>query len=209
MADFKRATLRKIFEDAGLEIPPKDVLGQICDLHTSGLDELGDTISELNNRLTAAERERDAMKDGGGGDWKEKYDSLKNEYDGYRSQIDAEKTKTAKESAYRELLTTTGISPKYINTVIRADESVIDGLELADGKIKDAEMLANAVKTNWGDFIAETAELTAAAEKPPSNNGGSAMTKDQIYKRENGRYVLSAAERQAELAKQLEQGDID
>lgn len=61
MAEFNRATLRKVFEDAGMEIPPKDVLGQICDLHTAKTDEMKDTVKELTKRAEKAEQERDAL----------------------------------------------------------------------------------------------------------------------------------------------------
>ena len=53
MAEFDRAALRKIFEGAEIEVP-KDVLGQICDLHTSSMDGLPETIKELKGKLKVA-----------------------------------------------------------------------------------------------------------------------------------------------------------
>ena len=43
MANFDRKSLRKIFESAEIEVP-KDVLGQICDLHTSSNEDLTENV---------------------------------------------------------------------------------------------------------------------------------------------------------------------
>ena len=50
MADFDRKSLRKIFADAEIDVP-KDVLGQICSLHTDSLDGLNDTVKDLKMTL--------------------------------------------------------------------------------------------------------------------------------------------------------------
>ena len=55
-----------------------------------------------------------------------------------------------------------------------------------------------------------TTTTGAKTSTSPANNGtGTGKTKEEIYKMENGRYVLSASERQAELAKlyQHEKGE--
>ena len=203
MAEFDRKTLRKIFEDAEIEVP-KDVLGQICNLHTTSNEDLTETVKTLKADLAKAGRERDtykakAPKEGEETVSKEDYDTLKKEYDDYKADVDAKKTRTEKENAFRELLKSVGVSEKRLNAIIKVSD--IDGLELdKDGKIKNADKHTETVKTEWADFIETTTTKGASTATPPTNNGGTKMTKADIYaKDENGRYKLSTEERQKAL----------
>ena len=122
--------------------------------------------------------------------------------------ITAKNTRTEKENAFRELLKSVGVSEKRFNAISKVSD--IDGLELdKDGKIKNAEKHTETIKSEWADFIETTTTRGADTANPPDNNGKGVKTKEEIYKMENGRYVLSASERQAELAKlyQSEKGD--
>lgn len=212
MAEFDRKALRKIFEDAEIEVP-KDVLGQICNLHTTSNEDLTETVKTLKADLEKAERERDtykakAPKEGEETVLKSEYDELKKKYDDYKADVDAKKTRTEKENAFRELLKSVGVSEKRIGAIVKVSD--IDSLELDEnGKIKDADKHTETVKTEWADFIETTTTKGADTANPPANNGKGVKTKEEIYKMENGRYVLSASERQAELAKlyQSEKGD--
>ncbi len=212
MAEFDRKALRKIFEDAEIEVP-KDVLGQICNLHTTSNEDLTESVKTLKADLEKAERERDtykakAPKEGEETVLKEDYDKLKKEYEDYKADVNAKNTRSEKENAFRELLKSVGVSEKRLNAIIKVSD--IDGLELdKDGKIKDADKHTETVKTEWADFIETTTTQGANTANPPANTGKGAKSKEEIYKMENGRYVLSASERQAELAKlyQSEKGD--
>ena len=203
MAIFGKAKLREIFEQAEIEVS-KDVLNRICDLHTDSLDGLNDTVKDLKESLATAERERDdykakAPKDGVETVSKEDYDKLKREYDDYKADITAKNTRTEKENAFRELLKSAGVSEKRLNAIIKVSD--IDGLELdKDGKIKDADKHTETVKTEWADFIETTTTKGADTATPPTNNGGTKMTKADIYKKDDkGRYILSTEERQKAL----------
>lgn len=200
MAEFKRASLRKIFEDAGIEIPPKDVLGQICDLHTSGLDDINDTIKDLNEKLAKAEHERDAAKASSDKDLQKKYDDLTEEFNTYKADVEKKETYAAKEKAYRDLLKDANLSAKGIEKAVKYAEW--DNIELdADGKLKGANDHLKNVKEEWADYVSTTQTLTAGVENPPVNNGGAKLTKAEIYKKdEKGHYVMSASERQKALA---------
>lgn len=203
MAEFDRKTLRKIFEDAEIDVP-KDVLGQICNLHTTSNEELTEAVKTLKADLEKAERERDdfkakAPKDGVETVTKEEYDTLKREYSDFKTSIEAEKAHNAKETAYRDLLKAAGVADKRISAVLKVTD--IDGIELdKDGKIKDAEKRADSIKAEWADFIETTSEKGASTANPPKNDGGAKLTKADIYKKDNnGRYVLSTTERQKAL----------
>lgn len=212
MADFDRKSLRKIFADAEIEVP-KDVLGQICSLHTDSLDGLNDTVKDLKKDLEEAERECDTYKakvpkEGEETVLKSDYDKLQKDFDDYKADVTTKETKRTKEHAVRELLKGAGVSEKRLDAVLKVTN--LDDFELdKDGKIKDADKHTETVKTEWADFIETTTEKGANTANPPANGGNGVKTKEEIYKMENGRYVLSATERQAELAKlyQSEKGD--
>lgn len=207
MAEFTRKELKAIFEAAEIDVP-KDVLGQICTLHTDSLDGLSETVKNLRTSLETAERERDtykakAPKDGEETVLKSDYDKLSKDFEDYKESQTAKETRQAKERAIRELYKAAGISEKRLDLVVKVTD--IDAVELdKDGKIKDAEERTKTAKTEWADFIETTHERGANTATPPANGGKTAKTKAEIYKMENGRYVLSASERQAALKKLYE-----
>ena len=190
MADFDRKSLRKIFEDAEFEVP-KDVLGQICNLHTTSNEDLTESVKTLKADLEKAERERDtykakAPKEGEETVSKEDYDKLKKEYDDYKADITAKTTRTEKENAFRELLKSAGVSEKRLNAIIKVSD--IDGLELdKDGKIKNADKHTESIKTEWAEFIETTTTRGANTANPPANSGkGTGKTKEEILAIKDG-----------------------
>ena len=208
MAEFDRAALRKIFEGAEIEVP-KDVLGQICDLHTSSMDGLPETIKELKGKLKVAEQERDAAKakvpaDGEETISKAEYDKLKGEFDKYKTDVQEKETHNKKVEAYRAILKDANLSEKGIEKAVKYADW--DKIELdADGKLKGANDHIKAVREEWAEYVTTTTTTGAKTSTPPANNGGAKLTKAEIYARdENGRYKLSTAERQKALAENPE-----
>ena len=202
MAEFDRAALRKIFEGAEIEVP-KDVLGQICDLHTSSMDGLPETIKELKGKLKVAEQERDAAKakvpaDGEETISKAEYDKLKGEFDKYKTDVQAKETKAAKEAAYRAILKDANLSEKGIEKAVKYAEW--DKIELGeDGKLKDANDHIKAVREEWAEYVTTTTTTGAKTSTPPANNGGkTGKTKEEIMA------IRDPAVRQAEIAKNPE-----
>lgn len=135
--------------------------------------------------------------------WKTKYEALKSEFNDYKGEQTKKDARAAKEKAYRELLKTAGVSEKRFDAILKVSD--VDSVELDDnGAIKDADKLTEFVKKEWADFIVTTTTKTAGVETPPANNGGTKLTREQIYKKdEHGRYVLSTAERQKAIAETL------
>ena len=202
MADFDRAALRKIFEGAEIEVP-KDVLGQICDLHTSSMDGLPETIKELKGKLKAAEQERDAVKakvpvDGEETISKAEYEKLKGEFDKYKNDVQAKETKAAKEAAYRAILKDANLSEKGIEKAVKYADW--DKIELGeDGKLKGANDHIKAVREEWAEYVTTTTTTGAKTSTPPANNGGkTGKTKEEIMA------IRDPAVRQAEIAKNPE-----
>ena len=198
MAEFNRATLRKVFEDAGMEIPPKDVLGQICDLHTAKTDEMKDTVKELTKRAEKAEQERDELKAQGNDGYKEKYDKEHSDFEKFKAEIAAEKAQASKEKAYRAMLKDV-LSEKGVEKAVKyADWSKIELDE--KGELKNASEHVKAVKEEWSEHVSNSVVHNAPVPNPPINTGGTAKTKADIYaKDDKGRYILSTEERQRAL----------
>ena len=173
MAEFDRAALRKIFEGAEIEVP-KDVLGQICDLHTSSMDGLPETIKELKGKLKVAEQERDAAKakvpaDGEETISKAEYDKLKGEFDTYKKDVEAKETHSKKVEAYKSILKDANLSEKGIEKAIKYAEW--DKIELGeDGKLKGANDHIKAVRDEWAEYVTTTTTTGAKTSTPPANN---------------------------------------
>lgn len=199
MAEFDRAALRKIFEGAEIEVP-KDVLGQICDLHTSSMDGLPETIKELKGKLKVAEQERDAAKakvPAGGEETisKAEYDKLKGEFDKYKTDVQAKETHNKKVEAYKAILKDANLSEKGIEKAIKyADWGKIE-LD-TDGKLKGANDHIKAVREEWAEYVTTTTTTGAKTSTPPANNGtGTGKTKEEIMAIKDG------SVRRAEMAK--------
>lgn len=198
MAEFTRKELKKIFEAAELDVP-KDVLGQICDLHTSSNEDLTDTVKNLRSDLEKTEQERDAFKakapkDGEATVLKSEFDKLQEDFDSYKNEVKNKESKAAKEAAIKELYKSIGISEKRIDTILKVTN--LEELELdKDGKIKNAESRKEAAKTEWADFIETETTRGAPTVTPPANVGGTAKTKEEILAIKDG------ALRRQEIAK--------
>lgn len=179
MAEFDRAALRKIFEGAEIEVP-KDVLGKICDLHASCMDDMPDMIKELKTKLKAAERERDeaiekAPKDGEETVTKAEYERLDNEYKAYKTDIEKRDTKAAKERAVRDYFSSKGILGKNLEIAMRGSHNEIDTIELDNGKIKDSSNLDSLLTDTFSALVGKT-ETKGAPEITPPVDGNSAPT---------------------------------
>lgn len=171
MAEFTRKALKEIFSAADIEVP-KDVLGQLCDLHTESIEDSGETIKDLKNKLKTAENERDkALKEVPDGETvsKKKYDDLKTEYDTYKTGIEEKEANAKKSTAVKELLKKAGISEKHLDSVMRVYQ--MDDIELDDkGKIKDAEDREKSIKADWADFIVAEKQKGADTPTPPGGD---------------------------------------
>ena len=186
MAEFDRAALRKIFEGAEIEVP-KDVLGQICDLHTSSMDGLPETIKELKGKLKVAEQERDAAKakvpvDGEETISKAEYDKLKDEFDKYKGDIEAKETKAKVNNAVRSYLESKSITGDNLDLAMMACESIIARAELDGDKLKDTTALDTLVGSKFKRLVTHTETKGANTANPPANNGNSGVTKEDFQK---------------------------
>lgn len=202
------ALTRKLLKGMGLTDEQVDT---IIEAHTDTVDGLKSDVSKYKTdaeKLSDVQKELDELKAKGDDGWKEKHDKLKGDFDTYKKDVEAKETHSKKVEAYKTILKDAGLSEKGVEKAIKYAEW--DKIELeTDGKLKGASDHIKSVKEEWAEYVTTTTTTGAKTSNPPANNGGSVKTKEEIYKMENGRYVLSASERQAELAKlyQHEKGD--
>lgn len=189
---------------------------QIIEAHTetvSGLKQqiadLGDDLAKAkesgtadSDRLKDVQKELDTLKEQVAADAKARegkdYDALKKEFDDYKADIQAKAVKSAKEKAFRDLLTDMKVSDKGVSLILKYQG--VNGIELdEDGKLKDAPALRKAVKEDWSDYISTVETKGAETKTPPgSGSGAGKMTKADIMK------IKDTSERQKAIAENPE-----
>ena len=203
-----KAQVREILSAAGVTSENmSEAVDKIIDGHLTSVNALREDIAKYKadaEKLPTVQKELDDMKANSNDDWKEKHDRLKDEFDKYKTDVQAKETKAAKEAAYRAILKDANLSEKGIEKAVKYAEW--DKIELGeDGKLKGANDHIKAVREEWAEYVTTTTTTGAKTSTPPANNGGAKLTKAEIYARdEHGRYKLSTAERQKALAENPE-----
>lgn len=150
-------------------------------------------IRRLNEEMQTAEDNAATAPD-----WKKRFEDEHAAFEQFKGDIEAEKTLTAKQDAYREMLKDSGIAAEYHEKVLKYAD--LDGVEL-DGKghIKSAAKLMQAIREEWPMFVETTQEgSTVNTPNPPGNGGSSKLTRDDIMK------IQDAGERQKAISENLE-----
>lgn len=197
---FTREFVRNIAKECEVELP-KEFINALMDEHITARD------AYAKEQVEAAEKNAPSAQTGDVKD-SDEYKNLKKSFDDYKAEVTAKETKAKKEAAYRAILKDANLTEKGIEKAIKyADWNKVE-LE-SDGKIKSASDLIKSAKEEWAEYVTTTTVTGAQTSNPPGGNVSPVKTKEEIYKMENGKYVLSASERQAELAKlyQNEQGE--
>ena len=148
------------------------------------MDALKDKMSEYKEKaeqFDAVNSELQELK-GKENPFEKQYNTLKNEFDQYKEQVQTEKTIANKKSLYKELLRDCGVSEKRLNSILKVTN--MDSVELnEDGSIKDADTLKETIQEEWSDFITQTKNVGADTEPPPANDGSKKFTsKEEIMK---------------------------
>lgn len=194
------ALTRKLLKGMGLTDEQMDT---IIEAHTDTVDGLKADVAKYKadaEQLPKVQRELDALKAAGDGGYQEKYEKVKKDFDDYKAEVSGKEAKAAKEKAVRAYYESKGITGKSLDIAIRGSGTEIESLEMDGDKIKDTSALDELVNGTFSGLVATTETRGANTSNPPANNNGSAMTKADIYKKDDhGRYIMSAAERQKAL----------
>lgn len=140
---FTREFIRNTAKESGVEIP-KELEDALIDEHLSARDAFAKGKVEAaleENKPDPAKNVKDTQE----------YKDLQKSFDDYKQEQARKEARAAKETAFRDLLKSAGVSEKRIDSVVKVSD--IDGLEIDDGKLKGADALMESVKTEWADFI--------------------------------------------------------
>ena len=189
-----KAQVREILSAAGVDSEHmSEAVSKIIDGHTASIEALREKVATLEKeagenaavaeKLEATEKELAGLKERVAAEAKERegkdYDKLKEEFDSYKAEQETKAARAAKESAFRELLKDAEIDSKYHDKIVKY--SKLDDIEFTkDGKIKDAKDRIKAVEEEWPEYKVTFGQKGADTVTPPTNNGGSGMTKEQI-----------------------------
>ena len=172
-----------------------DKIDQIIEQHVGTLDgvkserdELRDQVSKLSKvqeELDEVTKERDSLRKSSdeNASYKEKYENERTAFSEYKKEVDAEREKAKKSTAYMALLKKAGVrDDKEGNRYAQiAKLAKFDEIELDDaGNIKDEDKVLESIKKDWSGFIGKKSEEGADIETPPDNPGGNTMTIEQI-----------------------------
>ena len=200
------ALTRKFLAALGIE---SEKIDQIVEANAESLADIQDKLAKANAELKEAkskadtlptvQKELDDLKAQVEADSKARegkdYDALKKEYEDYKAEQEAKATKTAKEKAFRDLLSDMKVSDKGTSMIMKY--MGVSGIELdEEGKLKDATALRKAVKEDWGDYIPTVETKGADTKQPPTDGKGGAGAKT----REEIMAIKDSAERQKAIA---------
>lgn len=183
-------------------------IDSIIEMHTETVDGLKDklkTAAEKANKLDDVQKELDGLKANSGDDYKAKYEAEKKAFADYKADQTAKETKAAKEKAVKAYFEGKNITGANLDIAMRGCRDEIGAIELDGDKIKDTAALDALVSGTFAGLIVTKTVQGAQTANPPANNGGSKLTRADIYaKDEHGRYKLSASERQKALVENPE-----
>lgn len=185
------ALTRKSLSAMGIE-PEK--IDEIITLHSETVEALkeqrdgykaeADKVPEIEKERDDISKELDKLKKDVAKDepYKQKYEDVKKEFEGYKADITAKDTKAKVTEAFKSVLKDAKIADKYVNVIVKATDMSDYKLD-DDGNLEGADKVKDDVAKEWAEFIETTEKKsTKKTETPPSNNGGSTMTKEEIMK---------------------------
>lgn len=207
------ALTRKMLSAMGIEEDKQD---EIINAHTETVNALKEErdsyksdAQKLKSIQTEFETLKESMKNDDKSPYKVKYEAkveelenLQKEFDDYKTDVSNKETLANKKNMYRQLLKDSGVVDKRIDSILKVTN--FDSFELdKDGGLKNKNDLVENIKSEWADFIGNVSEQGAKTPNPPTNNGGSTMTKADIMK------IKDTSERQKAWAEFLanEEGD--
>lgn len=178
-----KARVKEILSEAGADAEKiADAVEKIISGHAATIEALKeerDSYKEQAEKMPDLQKELDGLKKNAA-DGKD-YQTLKQEFEDYKKQVEAEKVKGAKEKVAKTILKDLGIPERHHDRILRYSD-IIKILELdEEGNAKNAKDIAKIVNTDWADHK-ETAKTEGAKTPNPPGGTGSktTMTREEI-----------------------------
>lgn len=115
-----------------------------------------DELETTKNDLATTKNELETLKNAKPGEniFEEKFNTLKEEYENYKADIEAKAVYETKEKAFRELLKEAGISERRFDAICKISKDEIESIEFdKDNKVKESDKRLGEIKDGWKDFI--------------------------------------------------------
>lgn len=105
------------------------------------------------------------------GKWKDKYESLKKQFDDYKADVAGKESLAAKKEALSKIAKDAGLSEAGIAKALKYAD--FGKLELDDkGEMKDRAAVLKGLKDEWPEYIQTTTTQGAQTATPPVSTGG-------------------------------------
>lgn len=205
----KRSQIKEILSKAGVSAENMDTaIEEIITGHNATVDALKDDIAELkaNNqgytdmksKFDAQSTELENVKQqlAEMEDYKGKFETVKKEYDDYKSDVDGKEKKAKSDIAFKEWLKGQGYSEKGASKIVKYGGFVPEFDK--DGNIKNAEKLTESVNSEWSEYKETVHTEGAKTATPPTMSGKSTITKEEIMN------IKNTAERQKKISENRE-----
>lgn len=195
------ATLsRKFLEALGLN---ENQIASIVERHSEVLEDIKKERDDYKTKAESADeiaRERDRLKN----DLEKAGDASKvqAEFDAYKNQVNKEKENQAKLSAVKSALKAAGVQREEMADLLMGKID-LDKVEMDGENLKNGESIINPLKSTYAGCFGTTTTQGTPPAAPPTGGGKTVMSRTDIFRKENGKYVLSTQERQAALAQSL------
>ena len=160
----KKSDFREIIKNQNATDEEK--ISEILELAHAEVDAIKTERDTLKTQLAEAQKGNSDKEN----EWKTKYESEHDAFEKYKSDQAQAAELTAKENAYKQLLTDAGVSNKLVDLVVRASAKQISDIKLKDGKIEGADELTKSIKAEYKDYIVDTQKKGADLPNPPKND---------------------------------------
>lgn len=205
----KRTQIKEILSKAGVSTENMDkAIEEIIAGHNATVEALKDDIADLKansqnytdikTKFDAQSTELETVKKQltETDDYKGKYETVKKEYDDYKSDVDGKEKKAKSDIAFKEWLKGQGYSEKGASKIVKYGGFVPEFDK--DGNIKNAEKLTESVNNEWSEYKETVHTEGAKTATPPTMSGKSTVTKEEIMN------IKNTAERQRAIAENPE-----
>lgn len=207
MADFESIIKNHCSEDGSI---PADAIAKLSKAISTAVGNefvekkrYKDKLEEIETLKTDKQTAEDTAATAG--KWKDKYDTLKKEFEAYKGERTAKETRAAKENAALAYLESKGIKGENLKIALRGMTAEIAAAELTEkGKIKDVSPFDALIAGDFRGLVTTTTERNAPPPVNPPDGVNVKMTKDDIFAQKNGRYVLDTKDRQNAIAENIE-----
>lgn len=133
-------------------------------------------IASLNEKIADLESNNTGSK---ASEWENKYNTLKQDFDGYKANIEAEKNNSIKIEKIKSNLLADGVNEKLVNLLVK--EIDLESVTLKDNTIEKWEDISKPLKENYADFYSKTKIDGAPPAVPPlDNNPTKLYTRQEI-----------------------------